>query len=182
MSKKVTAEAVDTKVAAMRAVVGPFQEAVNAAMESADIGQILTFYDVEKYDKNAAKVLTKEAAEFVIRGFVGALCYNVFDGYRNNGQKMLNDALDKADAAAERDALLRTEQTGERLHNALNWAARMEVQQAYRKALQEWASGFYTAVTGERYAQKVARSDRGAPDSAEQAVAAKLRERRAQSS
>jgi len=174
-AKKVEKEAVDEMVKAVKAVAVPLKSALEKEIAEAPISNVLACYDTGvEFD---SELIATEAAEFVLKGLVGSLCYNVIDGYRRNGQKMLNDALDQVDQAAERDAATPNEQTADRLHQRIEWAARMDVQQAYRKHLQKFVVALYTAVTGERYQQRVARSSYK-PNSTEQLVAESLKARR----
>lgn len=171
---------IDAGVAELKAVAVPLKTALEAVINAAPISNTMACYD-NGIDFDA-EVIASDAAEFVLKGLIGALCYNVIDGHRGNGQKMLNNALDQVDQAAERDANFRTEKSADQLHQRIEWAARMDVQQAYRKSLQDFVLKLYTAVTGERYQQRVATSSAGRPDSKEQGVAASLKARRSAAS
>ena len=168
--------AVDSKVHEINLIAAPIKAAIEAAINAAPIGNVLAMYDTGA-DFNG-EVIAKEAADFVLKGLIGSLCYNVIDGRKTAGAKMFNDALDQVDAAAERDAQFRTEKTSDQLQNRIRWAARMDVQQNYRAALEPFVSALYAAVTGERYQRSVARSDLKRPDSPEQGVVAALAARR----
>ena len=151
--------------------------ALTNVIEETDVGNTIGMYDTGHEDFNA-EVIATDAAEFVLKGLIGALCYNVVEGYRGNGQKMLNNALDQVDQAANADAQFSTEQTQDRLNQRIQWAARMDVQQTYRAALQDFVKGLYVAITGEAYQAKVARSIKPGEGSAEQNVASRLLEAR----
>ena len=175
-ANEVKNDSINEKVAEIKAVSEPLKSALETVIENAPIGNVLACYDTgAEFD---SEQIATDAAEFVLKGLLGAFCYNVIDGYKGNGQTMLNNALDQVDQAAERDANLRTEQTADRLHQRIEWAARMDVQQAYRKALQPFATALYTAVTGERYQRRVASSASEKPNSPEQSVASTIRARR----
>jgi len=173
--KSVGTAAIDTNVKELKMVSEPLKAALETVINNAEIGNVLACYDTG-VEFNAESIAS-DAAEFVLKGLVGALCYNVIDGYKGNGQTMLNNALDQVDEAAERDANFRTEKSADQLHQRIVWAARMDVQQAYRKSLQDFVLKLYTAVTGERYQARIATSN-AKPDSAEQSVAEKLKARR----
>lgn len=175
-TKNVEKDTIDQEVANVKAVSNPLKSALEAVINDAEIGNIVACYDTGHADFDAEKICS-EAAEFVLKGLAGALCYNVIDGYKGNGQNMLNRALDQVDEAAERDAAFNTEKSQEQLHQRIEWACRMDVQQAYRKSLQQFVSALYAAMTGERYQARVAASN-GRPETAEQSVADKLKARR----
>lgn len=180
MSKSTKSESgktVDAKVAAVKAVSDPLKSAIEEVMSNTEIGNLIQCYDTGHADFDGAQI-AEEAAEFVLKGLAGALCYNVIDGHRGNGQTMLNNALDAVDKAAERDANFRNEKSQEQLHQRIEWACRMDIQQAYRKSLQQFVVGLYTAITGERYQQRGVANSHGKPDTAEQSVAERLRARR----
>lgn len=176
-AKNVEKVDVDNAMREIKLVSEPLRAALEAVINDAAIGNVIACYDTGVEFDN--EQIATDAAEFVLKGLVGALCYNVIDGYRGNGSKMLNNALDQVDQAAERDANFRTEKSADQLHQRIEWAARMDVQQAYRKSLQPFVTALYTAVTGERYQQRVATSS-GKPHSPEQAAASNLRDRIAQ--
>jgi len=175
-AKNVQKEAVDKAVKALKKVSSPLKSALEAVINECPIGNVIACYDTGVDFPN--KQICEDAADFVLKGLVGALCYNVIDGYRGNGQKMLNNALDQVDQAAERDGTFRTEKSAEQLEQRIQWAARMDVQQAYRKSLQDFTIALYTAITGERYQSRAATSNAVRPDSKEQGVAASLKARR----
>ena len=175
-TQKVSEETVDSKVAAVKDVANPLKSAIEQVINDTEVGNLIACYDTGHADFNGAQI-AEDAAEFVLKGLAGALCYNVIDGYKGNGQTMLNNALDQVDKAAERDAQFGTEKTQDQLHQRIEWACRMDLQQAYRKSLQQFVVAMYTAITGERYQQRVA-SSHAKPETAEQSVADKLRERR----
>ena len=175
-TKNVSENDIDNSVANVKTVSAPLQSALEQIINDAEIGNVIACYDTGHEDFKA-DVICEDAAQFVLKGLIGALCYNVIDGYKGNGQTMLNNALDQVDQAAERDATFRTEKTADQLAQRIAWAARMDVQQAYRKSLQKFVTALYAAVTGERYQARVATSV-GKPDSTEQSVAEKLRARR----
>ena len=175
-AKKVETETVDEKVRDIKLVSEPLKSALEAVINNAPIGNTIACYDTGvEFD---SEQIATDAAQFVLKGLVGALCYNVIDGHRGNGQQMLNNALDQVDQAAERDANFRTEKSADQLHQRIEWACRMDVQQAYRKSLHEFVTALYTAVTGERYQQRAATSSASRPDSNEQSVAESLKARR----
>lgn len=175
-TKSVESEAVDSNVAAVKAIADPLKSALEQVINDAEIGNVIAMYDTGHEDFKA-DVICEDAAQFVLKGLIGALCYNVVDGFKGNGQTMLNNALDQVDQAAERDATFQTEKSADQLAQRIAWAARMDVQQAYRESLQKFVTGLYTAVTGERYQARAAVSI-GKPESTEQSVADKLRARR----
>jgi hypothetical protein len=168
--------AVDEKVTEINLVAAPFKAAIEAVINAAPVGNVLAMYDTgADFD---AELIASDAADFVLKGLIGSLCYNVIDGRKTTGAKMFNDALDQVDAAAERDAQFRTEKSSDQLQNRIRWAARMDVQQSYRAALEPFVSALYAAVTGERYQRGVSRSDLARPNSPEQGVVAALAARR----
>jgi len=175
-AKNVDKETVDEKVAAIKLVSEPLKSALEAVINACPIGNTVAMYDTG-VEFNSEQICS-DAADFVLKGLVGALCYNVIDGHRGNGQKMLNNALDQVDQAAERDANFRTEKSADQLEQRIQWAARMDVQQAYRKSLQDFTIALYTAITGERYQSRAAASSVARPDSKEQGIAASLKARR----
>lgn len=160
---------------ALKQVADPLKQALEQIINEAPVSNTLACYDTGAEFDGAE--IAADAAEFVLKGLIGAFCYNVVEGYKGNGQTMLNRALDQVDEAAERDATFRTEKSADQLHQRIVWAAKMDVQQAYRLALQPYAEALYTVITGERYTRKVDRTV-GKPASEEQSVADKLRERR----
>jgi hypothetical protein len=182
-AKTVEEVTIDEKIAQVKPVAKAMKDLLESIINEVPIGNVIECYEADSAIVIDSEELAKEAAEYVLKGVFGSLCYNVIDGYRHFGQKSLNDALDAVDQAAERDAsTARNEKTADRLHQTINWACRMDVQQSYRKALQTPMLGLYTAATGERYAQRVATSGTNRPDSPEQSVAQKLRERRSAAS
>lgn len=176
-AKNVQKDTVDEKVAAIKLVSEPLKFALEAVINAAPVGNVLAMYDTGA-EFNSEQIAS-DAADFVLKGLVGALCYNVIDGHRGNGQTMLSNALDQVDQAAERDGTFRTEKSSDQLQQRIEWAARMDVQQAYRKSLQDFAVALYTAITGERYQSRAATSSSAKPDSKEQGIAAALKQRRA---
>lgn len=173
-AKNVEKDTVDAMVASIKLVSVPLKSALEQVINDAAISNVIACYDTGVEFDN--EQIATEAADFVLKGLVGALCYNVIDGFRGNGSKMLNNALDQVDQAAERDANFRTEKSADQLHQRIEWAARMDVQQAYRKSLQPFVTALYTAITGERYQQRVATSAEK-PNSPEQSTASNLRDR-----
>jgi hypothetical protein len=170
----VSNEEVTKLVAEMKKVSVPLKKAIEQIINDTPISNVIACYDDGGVIVDSEEMAT-EAAKFVMKGLIGALCYNVIDGYTGNGQKMLNLALDDVDQAASRDANNPNQKSQEILHRKINWACRMDVQQSYRKALQDWSEKLYVAVCGERYPRPVARSAR--IESVESNVAANLRER-----
>jgi len=170
------AVAVDEAIAEMKELSIPLTQAIKKIIDETYIGNVIAIYDTE-VDFDSAEVC-KDAAEFVVKGIVGAICYNLFQGFLDQGAKALNRALDQVDSAAERDAGGGNEQSQDQLAERIKWAARMDVQQSYRKALREWSAKLHVAVTGERYSGKGAPRLTNRPDSLEQSTAAKLRARR----
>jgi DNA-binding protein H-NS len=177
-AKNVQKDTVDEKVKSIKLVSEPLKSALEAVINAAPVGNVLAMYDTGA-EFNAEQIAS-DAADFVLKGLVGALCYNVIDGHRGNGQTMLSNALDQVDQAAERDGTFRTEKSSDQRQQRIEWAARMDVQQAYRKSLQDFAIALYTAITGERYQSRAATSSSAKPDSQEQGIAARLKARRAQ--
>lgn len=175
-AKNVEKDTVDAKVAEIKAVAVPLKSALEAVINAAPIGNVVACYDTG-VEFNSEQIAA-DAADFVLKGLIGALCYNVIDGHRGNGAKMLNNALDQVDQAAERDANFRTEKSAEQLEQRIQWACRMDVQQAYRKSLQDFTMALYTAITGERYQSRAATSSSARPESKEQDIAAQLKARR----
>jgi len=160
---------------AMKEVSIPLKAAIETIINELPVEGVFKDYDGEGVMIDR-EVVAADAATFVLKGLIGSLCYNVIQGYTGNGQTMLNRALDQVDQAAERDASTASNQkTQDTLHARINWACQMDVQQSYRKALQEWTEQLYCAVTGDRYPRPVATS--GKTDSPEAEVARNLRDR-----
>jgi len=175
-TSKVEVNTIDNEIETIKSVANPLKTVLEDIINNAPVGNILACYDTGA-EFNSEEI-AQEAAEFVLKGLLGALCYNVIDGRKNQGQKMLNDALDQVDRATEQDAQFRSEKSADRLHNRIVWAARMDVQQAYRASLEKFVLALYIAVTGERYQRHVPVDLSEAPASPEQSVAQKLRARR----
>lgn len=173
-TKTVTKKEVDSKVAQIKKISVPLKSAIEQVINDTDVGNVIACYDDGGVIVDAEET-AKDAAEFVLKGLIGSLCYNVINGYTGIGQQRLNEALDKVDQAAAQDESNPSQKSQEWLHNRINWACRMDVQQSYRKALQKFTEELYTAVTGERYTRPVARS--GKTDSPEASVARSLRDR-----
>jgi len=134
------------RVKAVRDVlVGAIAEVINET----EVGNVLATYDTGvEFD---SVEIAKEAGEYVIAGLLQSLCYNVFEGYKSHGAKSLAKAEDDMFKASEKDAWNGTEKSAEILEGRIQWCAKMDVQQSYRKALQQFCSGLYTSQTGERY-------------------------------
>jgi len=178
--KKAQQATVDAKVAFLKTVSIPFNAALEQILSDAAIGNTLAMYNTGVEFK--PEEIANEAGLFVIKGLIGSLCYNVIEGAKRGVQK-LAEAEDQMDSASNRDDTFRTEKSADQLHQRIVWCAKMDVQQVYRAALQEFVLGLYTSITGERYQQSAARSDRkGGVDSPEQSVVEKMRARKAAAS
>ncbi len=173
-TKTIDEKAIETAVAELKAISTPLKDALVAVIEAAPIGNVIACYDHSGVVIDAEEVAS-EAADFVLKGLLGSFCYNVIDGHKGNGASMLNQALDQVDRFAERDATFRTEKSADQLQQRILWACRMDVQQSYRKSLQDFVTKLYTAVTGTRYVQRGVATGGRKPDSPEQSVAANLR-------
>ena len=126
-------------------LVGALTEVIN----DTEVGNVLATYDTGvEFDSHE---IAKLAGEFVIAGLLQSLCYNVFEGYKAYGAKSLAKAEDDMFKASEKDAWNGTEKSAEILEGRIQWCAQMDVQQSYRKALQQFVSGLYASQTGERY-------------------------------
>jgi len=161
----------DERVTAMKLVTGPLEAFLELIIESADVGNTCALYDTgADFD---SEEICKDAAQFVINGLMGSLCYNVYEGYRGNGQKNFSKAFDDMRKAGDKDSYQRTEKSAEILQGRIVWCAKMDLQQVYRKALQTRIAELYVAMTGERYQPSGTRS-KSAPDSPEQNALARI--------
>lgn len=163
---------VDDLVARVKTVREVLVGAISEILETTEVGNVLALYDTGAVFDGEA--IAKDAAEYVIAGLAQSLCYNVFEGYKSHGAKALAKAEDDMFKASEKDEWSRSEKSGEILEGRIAWCAKMDVQQSYRKALQQFTSGLYTSITGERYQGQPA-SERKAVDSPEQGAIARLR-------
>ncbi len=168
-------ETVDQLVARVNGVKTVLVGAITEILEATPVGNVLAVYDTGDVF-NGPEIAT-EAADYVIAGLAQALCYNVFEGYKAHGAKSLAKAEDDMFKASEKDEWSRSEKSGEILEGRIAWCAKMDVQQSYRKALQQFVSGLYTSITGERYQGQQA-SNRTPVDSPEQGAIARLRARK----
>lgn len=172
--KSVAKDVVDAKVATSKSVSDPLMNVIKDVMETTEVGNTLALYDTGvEFD---SEELAQDAAMFIIKGLAGALCYNITRGLQD-GTKRLAEAEDQMIRASANDAEQRTERSAEQLHQRIEWCAKMDVQQVYRRALKEFVFGLYTDMTGERY-QRKAPSVPGTVNSPEQSIAAKIQARR----
>lgn len=166
---------IDKKVETVKAVRDALVGAVTDILNETEVGNVLAMYDTGVAFNS--EEIAKEAGEYVISGLVQSLCYNVFEGYKTHGAKSLAKAEDDMFKASEKDAWNGTEKSAEILEGRIEWCAKMDVQQSYRKALQQFCSGLYTSVTGERYQGQPA-SNVKRTESPEQGAIARLRAKR----
>jgi hypothetical protein len=167
-----TKSEIDVAIDRVKAVRDVLVTAVTEVLNETEVGNVLAMYDTGALFNG--EEIAQDAAKYVIAGLAQALCYNVFEGYKSHGAKALAKAEDDMFNASEKDEWNRTEKSGEILEGRIQWCAKMDVQQSYRKALQPFASGLYTSITGERY-QGQPTTDRKPVSSPEQSVIAKLR-------
>ena len=163
---------VDVQVERVKGVKEVLVTAITEILNDTEVGNVLAMYDTG-VEFNSEEIAT-EAGEYVIAGLVQSLCYNVFEGYRAHGAKSLAKAEDDMFKASEKDSWSHTEKSAEILEGRIAWCAKMDVQQSYRKGLQQFISGLYTAVTGERY-QGQPSANKSTVDSPEQDAIARLR-------
>ena len=163
---------IDVKTERVKGVRDVLVTALTEIINEVEVGNVLAMYDTGvTFDSEA---IATEAAEYVIAGLAQSLCYNVFEGYRSHGAKSLAKAEDDMFKASEKDSWSHTEKSAEILEGRIAWCAKMDVQQSYRKGLQQFISGLYTAVTGERY-QGQPSANKSTVDSPEQDAIARLR-------
>ena len=170
--KVVTENSIDKKVASVKVVRDVLVDTITDILNATEVGNVLAMYDTGASFNS--EEIAKEAATYVIEGLAQALCYNVFEGYRSHGAKSLAKAEDDMFKASEKDEWSRTEKSAEILEGRIEWCAKMDVQQSYRKALQEFMSGLYTSISGNRY-QGQPSTERKPVDSPEQGAIARLR-------
>jgi hypothetical protein len=160
-------------------VADPLLIAIQTVLDEPEVatkvGNTLALYDTGvEFD---SEKLASEALQFILKGFAGSLCYNIQEGYKRGHQK-LAEAEDEMIKASFRDENSPSERSAELLHGRIEWCAKMDVQQVYRKAMEQFALGIYTAMTGERYQSSTRSSGKSGVDSPEQNVVATLRARK----
>jgi hypothetical protein len=166
---------IDIQTERVKAVRDSLVGAITDILNDTEVGNVLALYDTGvEFD---GEEIAKEAAKYVIEGLAQSLCYNVFEGYKTHGARALAKAEDDVSKAAEKDEWSRTEKSADILEGRIQWCAKMDVQQSYRKALQQFASGLYTSISGERY-QGHSSANRKPLASPEQGVVARLRARK----
>jgi len=184
--KDATSKAVSDAVApakasaAAKAAVKPLKLHLLKIVNSTEIGNTVALYD-EGLDPKFGERVGKDAATFVLKNLIGAMCYNILASQKQ-GVKYLADAEDQMLIAADNDASSRSEKSSDIYSQRIEWCAKMDVQQIYRKALEKEIMGLHVAFTGERYQPRVTASKTDGSHKAAEELRARREARKAASS